>query len=181
LELSVYTEGPYAGHRATLAPLFVADTIICVAGGIGITHILGFVQAYASGKLRENAGESQGKSRNTMEAKRFILAWSAREMALIEHVKQNFLADVEGVECWFWCTDSSFTSPKDESSDEGGQGVKAGRMDIESVLRAAAEPGQQTAVLVCAPGGMADEVTRQVVRCVKDGLKVELVEETFAW
>jgi hypothetical protein len=30
-----------------------------------------------------------------MKAKRLIIAWSARERALIEHVKQNFLIDIE--------------------------------------------------------------------------------------
>jgi hypothetical protein len=57
------------------------------------------------------------------KATRFILAWSAREMALIEHVKRNFLAetdDVEGIEYLFWCTGSSDTTaqkldPVDES------------------------------------------------------------------
>ena len=89
MELSELTEGPYAGDRATLHPLFAADTILCIAGGIGITHVLGFVQEYASANFQGVGGENQGQSRNIMKAKRFILAWSAREMALIEHVKQN--------------------------------------------------------------------------------------------
>jgi hypothetical protein len=108
MEIPVYTEGPYAGHRATLQSLFVADTVLCLVGGIGITSAFGFVQEYAS-KILES-GEGLGKTRRTMKAKRFILAWSAREMALIEHVKQNFLLQidrVEGFECSFWCTGTS--------------------------------------------------------------------------
>ncbi|KAH7027176.1 ferric reductase like transmembrane component-domain-containing protein [Microdochium trichocladiopsis] len=106
LELSVYTEGPYAGHRATLNPLFTADTVLCIAGFIGITHVLGVVQAYQSqvaggGK----AGEEDDKtaSRSAMRAKRFVLAWSAREWALLEHVQREFLnqAAGDGVECLF--------------------------------------------------------------------------------
>jgi len=100
MEISVYTEGPYAGHRATLQPLFLADTVLLLIGGIGITNALGFVQEYTTAKL--HGGASPGKSMK--KATRFILAWSARETALIEHVKQNFLVeqdDVEGIEYLF--------------------------------------------------------------------------------
>jgi hypothetical protein len=54
-------------------------------------------------------------------------------------------------------------------------------MDIGTVIRSSLEVGHQTTVLVCGPGGMADEATRQVVNCVKDGFGVDLIEEAFAW
>lgn len=195
MEISVYTEGPYGGHRATLQQLFVADTVLCLVGGIGITNALGFVQEYTSANLQ--GGESSGKSRGLMKkTKRFILAWSAREMALIEHVKQNFLLqkdDVKGIEYLFWCTGPPNTAaPKFDSSNDECQktesltprittAVAAGRMDIGTVIRSSLEAGHQTTVLVCGPGNMADEATRQVVNCVKDGFRVDLVEEAYAW
>jgi predicted ferric reductase len=193
-ELSVYTEGPYAGHQATLYPLLAADAILCIAGGIGITHVLGFLQEfYTSTKLQ--VGETQGKGRGVIKSKRLILAWSAKEMPLIEYVKWNFLADVEEAEYFFWCTGSSQLSAKLDSRNVRDESrnpdnlrrevtaavVKAGRMNIESVLRASVEPSRQTTVLVCAPGAMADEVTKQVVSCAQNGFKVDLVEEAFAW
>lgn len=206
LTLSVMTEGPYAGHRATLYPLRTADTVVCVAGGVGITHILGVLQslrAYTSGSVTEKNDEGvvEGGRR-----KRVVLAWTARERALIEHVRQTF--DLDGVECQFWCSESTSSSSAAEDaeisghqSDSGSAGpldkeigtdrivpvagaggaVKSGKMDVGAVLRDAVEAGQQTAVLVCAPGAMADEVTKQVVVCVKGGFRVDLVEETFAW
>lgn len=58
--------------------------------------------------------------------------------------------------------------------------VKAGRMGIGNVIRPPRKVGYQTTVLVCGPGGMADEATRQVVNCVKDGFRVDLIEEVFA-
>ncbi|KAK4149021.1 fcd1ed96-f99e-4d28-9e70-49d2afc1fed5 [Chaetomidium leptoderma] len=193
VELSVYTEGPYAGHRATIHPLFAADTILCIAGGIGITHILGFLQEFYAGAKRQQ----QQNGRGVVRAKRLILAWSARERSLIEHVKRNFLVDAEGVEYSFWCTGSRLElgshgveeasrTKTPDSSRMASTGVAAavvtdGRMDIASVLRASVEAGRQTTVLACAPGGMADEVTKGVVGCVRDGFRVELVEETFAW
>ncbi|RDW85357.1 hypothetical protein BP5796_03682 [Coleophoma crateriformis] len=194
MELSVYTEGPYAGHRATLQPLSCADTVLCLVGGIGITHALGFIQEYASSNLQR--GESVGKSPGIMKkAKRFILAWSAREMALIEHVKQNFLAQqdgVEGIEYSLWCTGLSNLVAQDlDSMDNGSQRaeglalktavIAAGRMDMGTVIRSSLETGYQTTVLVCGPGSMADEATRQVVNCVKDGFKLDLIEEAYAW
>jgi predicted ferric reductase len=193
-ELSVYTEGPYAGHRATLHPLLAADTILCIAGGIGITHILGFLQEfYTSTELQ--GGETKEKGRDVIKAKRLILAWSAKEMPLINYVKLNFLVDVEGTEYLFWCTDSAQSAAKLDSHEVGEKDLnpdslptevaaavaKAGRMNIESVLRASVEPGRQTTVLVCAPGAMADEVTKQVAICARDGFNVDLVEEAFAW
>lgn len=195
MEISVYIEGPYAGHRATLQQLFSADTVLCLVGGIGITNALGYVQEYTSANLQR--GESSGKSRGIMKkTKRFILAWSAREVALIEHVKQNFLVqkdDVKGIEYSFWCTGPSNTAAqKVDSIDDKSQkaeslssrttaAVPAGRMDIGTVIRSSLEAGHQTTVLVCGPGSLADEATRQVVDCVKDGFRVDLIEEAYAW
>ncbi|KAH8897285.1 hypothetical protein GQ53DRAFT_837943 [Thozetella sp. PMI_491] len=187
VDISAYTEGPYAGHRVALQPLYTADTVLCIAGGIGITHILGVVQQYAS--TARQGGESHGNSRG-MKATRFIVAWSARESALIEHVRQHFLVDAEGIEYTFWCTgladtEGKLTSPEEESHPATlttrNAAAKSGRMNIKSVLQAAVESGRQTTVMVCAPGGMADEVTKQVVNCVKNGGRIDLVEETFAW
>jgi predicted ferric reductase len=195
LETSVYTEGPYAGHKATLQPLFIADTVLCIVGGIGITNILGFVQEYSSANLRGSEGPANSQ-RIMKKAKRFILAWSAREMALIEHVKQNFLLpkdEVNGIEYSFWCTGSSGTAePKVDAVDEESQkeegvslpttaAITPGRMDIRTVMRSHVEKGQQTTVMVCGPGNMADEATRQIIDCVKDGFKVNLVEESYTW
>ena len=193
--MSVYTEGPYAGHRATLQSLSVADTVLCLVGGIGITHALGFVQEYKSANS-QRAG-TPGNSRGIMaNAKRFIFAWSARETALIEFVKKRFLFekdDVDGIEYSFWCTDSSDPfaqelEPLDGKSEgpnslsPGTRGtVTAGRMDVRAVIRSSVEVGYQTTILMCGPGAMGDEATRHVTDCVKDGFRVELIAETYTW
>jgi len=191
IETSIYTEGPYAGHRATLQPLFDADTILLLVGGIGITNALGFVQEYTSGHLQR--GERPEKSHGIMrKAKRLILAWSAREISLIEHVRSNFLVqqdEVDGIEYSFWCTGSSNAAAQKLDAVDGENhkaeirtaAVTVGRMDIRRVIRSSVEPGLQTTVLVCGPRGMADEATGEIVSCVKDGLRVDLVEEAFAW
>ena len=195
METSVYTEGPYGGYRATLHPLSLADTVLCLVGGIGITYALGFIQEYAD--TNSQSGENPKTGHGIMKrARRFILAWSAREISLIEYVKDNFLVPRDGVEGFdysFWCTNPSYTAAqKPESSSEEvqtGRGsgattpaaARVGRMDIGAVVRSSLEDGRPTTVLVCGPGSMADEATREVVNCVKDGSRVDLIAEAFTW
>lgn len=136
-------------------------------------------------------------------ANRFILAWSAREMPLIAHVEREFLSQmegVEGVEVSIWCTGDSdcdfgvgrvqIGDQDDESHKEKAAGkvrlgsevsVKKGRMDVAGVIRASLETGLLTTIVACGPGAMVDEATRQVVRCVSEGLRVEMIEEAYAW
>ncbi|KAK2609498.1 hypothetical protein N8I77_002995 [Diaporthe amygdali] len=187
MEMSVYTEGPYAGHKSTLQPLLATDTVLCLVGGIGITNALGFIQEYASTLSR--GGETPGKGRGVMrQAKRFILAWSVREMALIEHVKQNFLMGIEGIEVSFWYTGETSAVQQKEvplhdagSLKSSGASPTHGRMDIGAVIRSSVEPGHHTTVLVCGPGAMADAAAKEVVQCVKNGSSVDIVEEAYAW
>jgi hypothetical protein len=190
MEVALYNEGPYGGHRASMVPLYTADTILCLVGGIGITNALGYLQQYATMKNRQRqAGGGATISRGIMKrASRFFLAWTAREMALIRHVERNFVAEVEGIECAFWCTGDAAAEKKNGSVEDGrGAGaanlatVKPGRMDLRTVIRSATEDGRQLAVMVCGPGAMADAATREVVECVKDGLAVRLIVEEFAW
>ncbi|CAK7218463.1 hypothetical protein SEUCBS140593_003552 [Sporothrix eucalyptigena] len=188
IDLPLWTEGPYAGHRATLQPLNVADTILCVVGGIGITHVLSIVQEYVQATHANVGGESgvaigQAKSRIITRATRFILAWSSHEQALLDHVQERFLvaaAEVPGLEYQFWYTGDEETAAKEE-----GASVKAkatpGRMDVGSVIRSSLEAGRLTTVVVCGPNRMADEANRAVVQGVKDGFRVDSIEESFKW
>ncbi|KAI1302543.1 ferric reductase like transmembrane component [Xylaria venustula] len=171
--VAVYTEGPYAGHRSTLRPLQIADTVLCIVGGIGITYALGFIQEFVGANSHRDT-EEVSKSNVIKRAKRLILAWSAKEIALIEYVRQNFLEDCDGAEYLFWCTGEWSPSKKEAI-------ITTGRMNITSMIRDSVETGHQTTVLACGPGSMADEARQQVVNCVRDGLKVNLVEEAFCW
>ncbi|KAI3336048.1 ferric reductase like transmembrane component-domain-containing protein [Ustulina deusta] len=173
MDIPVYHEGPYAGHRTTLRPFQLADTVLCLVGGIGITHALGFIQEFVSANSQSDV-ETGSKSKVMRKAKRLILAWSAREMALIEHVRRNFLVDCEGTEYLFWCTGDGFSATK-------GAAITAGKMNVTSVIRSSVETGHQTTVLACGPGSLADEARQQVINCVRDGFRVNLVEEPFCW
>ncbi|KAL8399385.1 hypothetical protein RB596_007990 [Gaeumannomyces avenae] len=184
--MDVFIEGPYSGHRSALLPVRAADTVICVVGGIGITNALGHLQAYLDGRRKQHAGP-----------RRFVLAWSARETALMEHVRRTFFtpdAAELGVEYVLHCTDAgkkTTSTSKDEEADGKGPGpssrvtavagVRNGRMEIRTVLRSVLEKGVQSTVLACGPGAMTDETIRCVVACVNEGYRVEMMEEAFAW
>ncbi|TDZ28457.1 Ferric/cupric reductase transmembrane component B [Colletotrichum spinosum] len=169
---SVLLEGPYAGHEAARRSLLLADTVLCIAGGIGITAVLGYVQMYAAAAAAQG-GEATSKS------KRFVLAWSAREMSVIQHVRCRFLGAAPGVECLFYCTGGEDASAPEKHVADGA--VALGRMDVGGVVRSHLERGQLTTVLVCGPGRMVDEVTKHVGQGIDDGFKVDMVEETFSW
>lgn len=204
VDLPLYTEGPYAGHRATLQPLNVADTVLCIVGGIGITHVLSILQEYVSAaKGRSAGGEelSPGSTNNSKvmtRATRFILAWCAHEHALLDHVQDRFLvpaAHVDGLEYQFWCTAADgIAASKVKVEGEAEAEAKAeaeqpvdrvkvthGRMNINDVVHSSVEVGRLTTVVVCGPGSMADEANRAVVQAVQDGFRVDSIEESFRW
>ncbi|KAI4766012.1 hypothetical protein E4T52_11663 [Aureobasidium sp. EXF-3400] len=180
LPISILTEGLYGGHNATLSPLKTADTIICIAGGIGITSCMSFLQQYVN--------ESQSMEPTSKAwmgcASNFVLAWSAREEALIRHVSASLLPDAsvgfpnKQIEYRFWCTGENSSQDK---GLEQGSGLQRGRMNVGEVVRSVAEKGRRVVVVACAPGEMSDEVRAAVVGCLRDGMPVDLIEEAFAW
>ncbi|KAL2433960.1 Ferric/cupric reductase transmembrane component B [Exophiala dermatitidis] len=245
--LVILTEGPYAGHMQTLYPLLTADTVLCIAGGIGVTFALGFVKNYLAS--RKSSGKTELMHRTT----RFILAWSAREAGLIGHVdsmlaeyapdaedrdsisdtakqveykvwytggekqslpphqgqyRKNDPPGVEGVDDTNEKVTNSIDGPypssplappcraADSLSDDSSLKdvsaipfprtfnktlVRGSRMPVSDVLNSSLEVGHRTAVLVCAPGEMADDVRKAVVEATGKGLDVDLIEEAFAW
>ncbi|KAI4747630.1 hypothetical protein E4T50_02026 [Aureobasidium sp. EXF-12298] len=180
LPVSILTEGLYGGHNATLSPLKTADTIICIAGGIGITSCMSFLQQYVN---ESQSAKSTSKALMSC-ANNFVLAWSAREESLIRHVSASLLPDAsvgfpsKTIEYRFWCTGENGSQDK---GLEQASGLQRGRMNVGEVVRSVAEKGRRVVVVVCAPGGMSDEVRAAVVGCLRDGMPVDLIEEAFAW
>lgn len=180
LPMSILTEGLYGGHGTTLLPLQTADTILCVAGGIGITSCMSFVQQYVN-----ESRSSEFAPKPLMNcATRFVLAWSAREESLIHHVSSTLLPDITSepqnkhLEYQFWCTGEQ--SSQDKGLEQGLH-LRRGRMIVEEVVRSVAEKERRVVVIVCAPGAMSDEVREAVVGCLRDGMPVDIIEEAFAW
>jgi predicted ferric reductase len=158
--LPVLIEGPYGSAPKT--KLQAADTIIAVAGGIGITYLFGYLELYLSTEKKA--------------ATRFCLFWSAREESLIRAIKSQ-LGDLEllrqkGVQVTIACTGEG---------DEQSRRTDVGAVVREEVMNEG-RVGRKVCVVSCGPGGMADEVRKTVVGSIgKTGVSVELVEESFCW
>ncbi|CAK7217487.1 hypothetical protein SCUCBS95973_003170 [Sporothrix curviconia] len=190
IDLPLWTEGPYAGHRATLQPLRVADTVLCVVGGIGITHVLSIFQEYVSASRVSRGGDDAAAagghtmSRVMARATRFILAWSSHEQALLDHVEGRFLVaatQVAGLEYHFWLTGPGSHADAKEEAIPGRIHATPGHMDVGAVVRSSLEVGRITTVVVCGPSRMAEEANRAVVQGIKDGFHVDIIEEAFKW
>lgn len=157
---SVLVEGPYGS--APITKLQSADTILAVAGGIGITSIMGFLQMYLS---------SFGKK---VRPTRFALNWTVREESLIQAVRAQ-IGDIEELKGRGVDVKIVWTGNGDEN-----------RIDVKEVvgkeIESEATKGRSVCVVSCGPGALADGVRKAVVGCVgKKGVRVELVEEAFCW
>lgn len=169
--IPVFIEGPYGAGP----PLSIrnADTILAIAGGIGITSIIGYLQLYLDTLCVLN---DDTKRRHPGKASRFILVWSVREESLIKAINSQ-LGDVDvlrmkGVELQIMHT-------RDDDAS-------ARRLDVNEVVRnellGEEDGGKKVCVVMCGPGGMADSVRSAVVGCIgQKGVDVELVEESFCW
>jgi predicted ferric reductase len=168
LNLPVAFEGPYGGHLHSR--LKYADTILCLAGGIGITNCLSYINQYA---LEQ---ELSPKYRMMRETSRVVLAWTVKEPELLAHVVDHMIPKHAGgaLEVKLWCTGRN-------EHDEGVTDKSESRMSIGEVLDGVMETGKKIVVIVCGPGGFADEARAQIVLQVKKGMEIDLVEEAFAW
>ncbi|KAI6711438.1 ferric reductase like transmembrane component [Diplocarpon mali] len=161
LPLSI--EGPY-GRAANLAS---AESILCIAGGMGITALMAYVQRFV---------EARRAGSGALKAARLLLAWSYRQREIAEMVRALLPADAAavGVECRWTCTGTG--------TADSAAGAGDGRMDVDALVREEAVGVRRLAVLVCAPGTLADEARRVVVGVVGEGgTRIDLHEESFAW
>ncbi|KAH8672093.1 ferric reductase like transmembrane component-domain-containing protein [Tricladium varicosporioides] len=158
-KISVFLEGPYGSGAS---PHFQnANTVVAVAGGIGITSIMSYLQLYLS--LQEEKGTLT----------RFLLVWKVREESLVTAVRSMIDDDAslrsKGVEV-------TIIRREDE-----GERINIGDL-VRKEIGSGQNMGKKVCVVSCAPGGMADVVRAAVVGCIgMKGTSVELVEEAFTW
>lgn len=173
--VNVSTEGPYTHSLGTISN---SQVILCLAGGVGVTGLLGYVKAFIEDFHNRQPLTEHGTRQVRLQ--RMVFALSSREMGLIDFVKQSFPPDTltEGLEFRFFWTGDSL------STQEGYESVARGRMDIQEMISteaAATEKKKKLAVISCGPAGMADEIRSAVAASVRKGYWIELVEEAFAW
>ncbi|KAH6718239.1 ferric reductase like transmembrane component-domain-containing protein [Leptodontidium sp. MPI-SDFR-AT-0119] len=162
--LPLTLEGPY-GHSANLSH---AETILCIGGGIGITALLSYTQFFV---------ESRRSSSAAIKASRLVLAWSFREREFASIIRDMLPSDARalGVEFVWTCTGAG-------AGKDGDEGVGEGRLDVHSIVKAECGGVKRLAVLVCAPGGLADGVRRAVVGLHGEGgTRIDLHEDSFTW
>ncbi|KAF8595806.1 hypothetical protein BDV93DRAFT_563979 [Ceratobasidium sp. AG-I] len=168
MTLPILLEGPY-GHPQ---PLHVYETQVLIAGGVGVTAILGYIQAFVD-------------SPSEMKTKRMVIVWSAREADFIRAVVGSSLSHLpENVKLQLHCTGSQ------ASELDGKYAVTHARPQLPNVVKTNVEnlpAGERVAFLVSGSGSMSDEVRQAVVECIGagpgqvDGDQVNFFDEVFAW
>lgn len=154
----IMIEGPY-GPTALLT-LTRSDTIVAIAGGIGITSILSYLRTYL-------------ENRNDHATTRFCIYWRVRERSIVDAVRGQ-LGDLEelrgkGVEVNIFCNEEG--APRKDVRD----------IVFEEVM-GDARAGRSTCVVGCGPGAMGDRIRAAVVECIgRKGVRVEYIEEAFCW
>ncbi|KAH7024545.1 uncharacterized protein B0I36DRAFT_250962 [Microdochium trichocladiopsis] len=150
--LSVLVEGSYVPQSH--GGVAKAPNLVVIAGGVGITAVAPLVRARVAG------GSLGGRTR---------LYWGLRSHGLARTAKEAF-----GQEMFA----HGILGGMIVAGDGGGDG----RLDIRSILdKEVPNTGHETAVVVCGPERMADEVRQAVAELARDGRQVKLVDEAFSW
>jgi NAD(P)H-flavin reductase len=171
ISLRAAMEGPYAGHHS----LDSYGHAVLFAGSTGITHQLSFLRPLIEGF---NAG--------TIATRRVTLVWIIRDYEALEWIRP-WVDEVlrmprrkEILKIMLFITRPK--NPKEIQSASATVQMHPGRPNIMTILKKEVEEQVgATAVTVCGPGALADDV-REAVRAVQDEQTVvDFVEESFTW
>jgi predicted ferric reductase len=164
--LPILLEGAY-GHPH---PLNVYETQVLIAGGVGVTALTGYIQAFLV---------------SPNKTKRMVVVWSAREAEFIQFMLNDMLGGLpESIELRVHCTGAS------SQQSENKHSIEVGRPQLTSLVKSevgALPAGERLAFFVSGNGSMSDEVRRAVVECIGtgpgqvDGDKINFFDEVFAW
>lgn len=201
----ILLEGPY-GH---FEPLHHFESVLLIGGGTGISGVYPYLQEHLH-RLRSNKPTRTRTVQLIVAARQATFFQQLSEELLqpcpegsgaqIElfatrddkkHVKEVLELDSpvsvssDGAVLKDIAPDgkdSSSSSTRDADSH-----IHIGRPDVEASIlnfaRANHADGrnEKTAVLVCGPGGMADEARAAVLRAGREGMNVEYFEDAFGW
>ncbi|KAK5163470.1 uncharacterized protein LTR77_010652 [Saxophila tyrrhenica] len=163
-------EGPYGGHESMSS----YGTVILFAGGVGITHCVGYVHHLM---LQYQAGITS--------AQKILLVWSVPNTEALEWVriwmdkilKMEGRRDVLRIQLFV-------TKPRHRGeviSNTGSVQMFPGRCNPQTVIqKEMQERIGAMGVTVCGPGAFADAV-RSAVRDVVEEGNVDFVEEAFTY
>lgn len=165
LEINCLIEGAYGVNH----PLHLFDTVVLIAGGVGITTILPYLVDYME--------RARGAEKRTL-TRRLVFLWSAKEEELVE----NLVAKKFPKGC-LTRTDISMQLYITKSKD--GQkklpGVRYRRPKIPEILQSEQRRVVgKMAVMSCGPSVLVDIVRDAVVGCLDAERKhIEYFEESY--
>jgi predicted ferric reductase len=163
-------EGPYGGHES----LSSYGTVILFAGGVGITHCIGYIrhllQQYQAG---------------TTSTRKILLVWSVPTTESLEWVRA-WMDTILRMECRREVLRIQLfvTKPRHRGevvSSTGSVQMFPGRCNPDTILkREVPERIGAMGVTVCGPGAFADSV-RAACRGVVREVQLDFVEEAFTY
>lgn len=165
LEIKCLIEGAYGVSH----PLHLFETVVLIAGGVGITTILPYLVDYME--------RARGLEKRTL-TRRLVFLWTAKEEELVE----NLVAKKFPKGC-LTRTDISMQLyvTKNKAGQKKLPGVKYRRPKIPEILKAEQmRVVGKMAVMSCGPSILVDIVRDAVVRCLDSERKhVEYFEESY--
>ncbi|KAJ5372360.1 Riboflavin synthase-like beta-barrel [Penicillium concentricum] len=197
IQAMALAEGPFGGIHS----LASYGTLLLIAGGIGITHPMSYLNEVVSTFTEQKTA-----------TRKVHLVWIVRSLDHLTWI-QTFMADILGHESLIGPINANghsyfqfprlllsislhITAHKDTIEEYIPQpdspwmqcappnvpvGIHHGKPCIKSVLeKEKAEQIGAMAVSVCGPGGLGDSV-REAVRNIQGEKTVDLFEETFSW
>lgn len=168
ITLKAAIEGPYGGHEA----LDSYGTVLLFAGGVGITHQMGFVRQLV-----------HGSTTGTVATRKVVLVWSLTRLEHMTWVKpwMDQVLAFKGRKGVLECTVHVTRGHADANSKSGGVMIRKGRCDIQkTVVRVFQDRIGAMAVTVCGPGMFSDDVRQAVRPRVTEG-SIDFVEEAFTY
>ncbi|RPB16452.1 hypothetical protein P167DRAFT_517255 [Morchella conica CCBAS932] len=166
LEIKCLIEGAYGVNH----PLHLYETVVLIAGGVGITTILPYLCDYME--------RARGSERRTM-TQRLVFLWTAKEEELVENlVAKRF---PRGCLTRRDISMQLYVTKTKQGQKEFLPGVKYKRPDIGEILRAEqARLVGKMSILSCGPSVLVDIVRTAVVDCLdKDRKHIEYFEESY--
>lgn len=165
LEIKCLIEGAYGVSH----PLHLFETVVLIAGGVGITTILPYLVDYME--------RARGQDRRTL-TRRLVFLWTAKEEELVE----NLVAKKFPKGC---LTRMDISMQLYVTKNKAGQkklpGVKYRRPKIPDILESEQKRVDgKMAVMSCGPSVLVDIVRAAVVGCLdKERKHVEYFEESY--
>ncbi|KAF7302736.1 putative Ferric-chelate reductase [Mycena chlorophos] len=161
-------EGPYGQAH----PLGDYESVVLVAGGVGIGATLSYVHAHAA---------------NPGRTKRLVLLFVARHVGFLREAERHLqAAGLEDLlELQLFCSRGQTELEEGAEKEKEEDAITFARPDLAEVIPAeiAAAPAR-VAFFVCGPGSLNDAVRYEVVQSigtVADGDKVAFFEEALGW